>query len=357
MEKKLNFLQFKDSLRHKEFNVNESKGRRHKEDEELLLYGSSYDPFQLDIEKIRLSKFYRRLADKTQVFPVSCHGNIRNRLIHTNDVVSISSFAAKLLGLNHNLVEAIAYGHDIGHTPYGHLGERIISKIADRNFSHAVMGVVIAQKVERSGKGLNLSYETLKGILNHSSGGRKIITNNNLIDEENLVMLCDKIAYIFSDINDCYRLNYFNNNNKPPGEIFNYFGKNQRERIARTIYSLIAESSMKGKISFFESKEAIIFSKIRAWMYENVYLKIDKGVERKKREVGIRNIYENISNLSYSNNNNPLLLVSILTDSEADYLSGLSSKTSDGYEEIIEKLGSNCLINIFDPDLNENNFH
>ena len=142
-------ITFKGSLSDKAFISSKSIGRRFNNDNDLMY--DFLDPFFLDREKIRLSKSYRRLADKTQVFPTDLHSNVRNRLIHTNDVVNLASLFANILGLNVYLAEAIAYGHDIGHTPFGHLGERLICDLSKKEFTHNVMSVVVAQKVERKG--------------------------------------------------------------------------------------------------------------------------------------------------------------------------------------------------------------
>jgi dGTPase len=148
MNNKKNFSDYKGSLSSMAFNSNNSLGRRYKNDMDSVY--NFLDPFFLDREKIRLSKSYRRLADKTQVFPLNLYINshIRNRLIHTNDVVNLSAIFSNILGLNVYLSEAIAYGHDIGHTPFGHLGERLIQNLSGKNFTHYVMSVVIAQKID-----------------------------------------------------------------------------------------------------------------------------------------------------------------------------------------------------------------
>ncbi len=362
MKKALNFLEFKDSLYQYSFDSKRTKGRRYKEDEELSLYGESYNPFQLDIDKIRLDKFFRRLSDKTQVFPVNSHKNIRNRLIHTNEVVCISSFAANILGLNQKLVEAIAYGHDIGHTAYGHLGERFISNKTKNNFSHAVMGVVVCQNISRGGRGLNLSYETLKGILNHSSRGNKGDVNNQLINnslnnEESLVRICDKIAYIFSDISDCFKLGFLNKNNKPPKELLAIFGETQRERVARTLYYLIKESAINGKISFSESEESQLFMKLRMWMYENIYHKIDKLCYRESKTKELEQNLNFFSKNLLFKDYNPFLISAILTDSESKNIANNNIEACYGCIEIIKKIKNKGLnINIFEPDLKERDF-
>ena len=346
---------FKGSLSNKAFISSNSLGRRF--DNDIDLAYDFLDPFFLDREKIRLSKSYRRLADKTQVFPPDLHSNVRNRLIHTNDVVNLASLLASILGLNVYLSESIAYGHDIGHTPFGHLGERLICDLSGKKFSHHVISVVVAQKIERKGLGLNLSYETLEGILNHSRGSGDMNINNIATEESNLVMFSDKIAYTFSDLNDAIRIGYINESKFP--KIVKYFGKNQRERILNVSYDLIKESSEEGKISFSKSETSKKFSELRNWMYEKVYLILD-GEDYKNQ------IYNDLKNISlfvtdhYEGKVNPYLAISCMTDNEVRKFSshlnnGGIKDFNYGFIEIINSLLGRE-INIFNPDLEKKDF-
>jgi len=360
MKKIIDFKQFEGVLRHLAFDSKNSQGRRYEEDEEISLYGDFYDPFQLDIEKIRLGKFYRRLNDKTQVFPPEKHANIRNRQSHTNEVVSLSSFVASVLGLNKNLTEAIAYGHDIGHTAFGHLGERIISDISGKKFSHAVMSVVAAQSVERNGKGLNLCFETLIGMLNHPRGGKEMKILNDFSKEASLDMVSDKIAYIFSDLNDAFKVGCLQESNAPMA-LIREFGKNQRERIATTAYALIKESSEQGNISFSLSDKAVKFAELRAWMYKNVYHQLDIGYNRLEKEKYLKRLFRLFPQDILFENIDPLFLLSILTDSEAKKLATMRysriNKSILGFAEIALGLnGGGREIDIFNHDLNVKDF-
>ena len=159
------------------------------------------DPFKEDFVRIIQSKAYRRLPYKTQVISLPDCVHVRTRAIHTNEVIGISSRIADRLGLNLSLCEAIAAGHDIGHTPYGHAGEEVLSKFGVKPFNHALNGVLIAQHIERNGMGLNLCHETLEGMLNHSRGAGKLAIVNSKPAEYSVVMFSDKIAYTFSDLN------------------------------------------------------------------------------------------------------------------------------------------------------------
>jgi len=353
MDKKI--VDFKGSLSAKAFISSNSLGRRFDNDAD-----SSYDfldPFFLDREKIRLSKSYRRLADKTQVFPPDLHSNVRNRLIHTNDVVNLASLYANILGLNVYLSEAIAYGHDIGHTPFGHLGERLICDLSGKKFAHHVMSVVVAQKIERKGLGLNLSYETLEGILNHSRGAGDMNINSSITEESNLVMFSDKIAYTFSDLNDAIRVGYISESKLP--KIVKHFGKNQRERILNVSFDFIKESSEEGKISFSKSEISKKFSELRSWMYENVYFVLDVEDYRVK-------IYNDLKNISlflsdyFKGSINPYLAIGCMTDSEVRKFShhlnnGGVKDLNYGFIEIVSNLLSRE-IDIFNPDLKKEYF-
>lgn len=349
-----NIVEFKGSLSNKAFISRNSLGRRFDNDIDLVY--DFLDPFFLDREKIRLSKSYRRLADKTQVFPPDLHSNVRNRLIHTNDVVNLASLYSNILELNVYLAEAIAYGHDIGHTPFGHLGERLICDLSGKKFAHHVMSVVVAQKIERKGLGLNLSYETLEGILNHSRGAGDMNINSSVTEESNLVMFSDKIAYTFSDLNDAIRVGYINEAKLP--KIIKHFGKNQRERILKVSYGFIKESSEEGKISFSRSETSKKFAELRSWMYENVYFTLDGEDYRNK-------IYDELKEISFFIQNNfngkidPYFAISCMTDSEVKNLfkdiNNGGVKNNYGFNEIIVNFLYKK-VDIFDPDLKKEYF-
>ncbi len=353
MDKNNVFSRYHGSLVSLAFNSKDSLGRRFCDDTDLAY--NFLDPFFLDREKIRLSKSYRRLADKTQVFPTHLQSNIRNRLIHTNDVVNLSSIFASVLGLNVYLSEAIAYGHDIGHAPFGHLGEKLICQLSRKNFSHNIMSVVTAQKIERKGMGLNLTYETLEGVLTHSRGTGQMKINSNVTEEATLVMYADKIAYTFSDLNDALRVEVLNEKFLPC--VVKYFGDNQRERISKISFDFIKESSEEGRISFSKSESAIKFAELRTWMFENVYLVLDKEDYRKKTLASVKKIIKFMDN-GYLD---PFLAIACMTDSEVlDLSKKLSLKNKNlelnyGFIEIIDNFWGKH-IDIFTPDLNKKDF-
>lgn len=355
MKDKWNFSDYKGALSRVAFKSENSLGRRFRNDPDSIYY--FLDPFLLDTEKIRLSKSYRRLADKRQVFPPDLHSNVRNRLIHTNDVVDLALIFSNILGLNSNLAEAIAYGHDIGHTPFGHLGERLIQNLSGKNFAHHVMSVIVAQKVERKGKGLNLTYETLEGILNHSRGAGEMKVNNNVTEEATLVMYADKIAYTFSDFNDALRVGYLKEKSLP--KIIKYFGKNQRERIAKTSLEFIKESGEEGKVSFSKSECSRRFAELRSWMYDNVYHTLDSESSRIEIYNGLKGIASFFEDY-FNGKIDPYFAISCMTDSEANDMfkqinNGRVIHLNYGFIEIVNNfIDKNLDIN--DADLNKSDF-
>lgn len=359
MKKIRDFVKFQGALKHLAFDPKNSKGRRRKNDEDLKLYGKSVNPFQLDVEKIRLSMPFRRLSDKTHVFPPD-NPNITNRLTHTIDVVSASSFLSLILGLNQFLVRAIAYGHDIGHCPFGHLGERIIGNIAEREFSHAFMGVIVAEKIARDGKGLNLSYETLQGILSHSRGADNIELSDGVSQEASILAISDKVANTFANLDDAVKVGEIREIDVPK-ELLTIFGKTRRERIANTCYAIVRECSEQGCVSFSQSEEAQKFIALRKWMYKNVYQVLDEGYGRKRKEKYLYRLHEILPNDILLEDINIYLLLVILTDSEAITLSqkryGNIEIEKLGFYDIVKNLSKAAKkTNVFEYDLNPKNF-
>lgn len=374
---KFDFRPFSNALSAEAFKSSSTRGRRHfhayddkigqhklrTEDDDYSFF-AVHDPFLMDREKIRLSKTARRLADKTQVFlDRKDNEHIRNRKIHTDEVASLAVQIASILGLNTYLVEASALGHDLGHSPFGHLGEKVISEIAGRPFRHEIMSVVIAQKIERGGRGLNLSFETLEGILHHSRGKNGLHVNSNLPQEHNVVMLADKIAYTFSDLNDAVRCNYLDEKNLP-AEVF-ALGKNQRERWLSCLYALIKESSEKGFISFADSDVAQQFESIRQWSYANLYYKLNDEGPRQQAVTDLNSVYRFLSYWPVEQIYDPLLIMALLTDQEAKKIAkfaqyprikDISMLKCMSFMEILSHIPPTRPINIFDPDLNPENF-
>jgi len=271
------------------------------------------NPFLLDKNALLNSKAVRRLSGKTQVVTAPSNTHIRTRRVHVDEVIAIAVTVSEILGLNTHLCEAIALGHDIGHTPYGHLGEEIISELADPlKFRHEHFGVVVAQDIERKGFGLNLTGETLLGILHHSSGGcPNTESRTDLPQEIFVVRFADKVSYTFADPNDINRLGFFSDTpqlGQEMEEMLSWFGSNQRARVMECIASLVEESSDQRRVSFAESKTAVHFKALRDWMYKKVYRTLDRQFHRD----AFRMVYMEVKKLF----SNPLAVMALLTDRE-----------------------------------------
>lgn len=298
------------------------------------------DPFLADEIKIINSKAWRRLHRKTQVtsFPINHH--IRDRASHSGEVSAIAVTIADALGLNANLVRAIAQGHDTGHVPLGHPGEEYLAQTTGRKFTHEVMGVFVAQNVERKGLGLNLTFEVLDGMMRHS--GKNVSPTMTL--EAWVVRFADKIAFLFSDYNDFKRFGF--RFNPELVRLMERFGDNQRERVATAVSALIVESVEKGRVDFSESEFGKDFSKIRELMYE-AYPRVT--AQDPKRVMA--HIFDFVAGLKMGD---PLLILALMTDTDIEYLDRQSMlnvshirQTSAG--ELLDNLPEkDCC----DPDLN-----
>jgi len=249
---------------------------------------SFMDPFLLDTVKIQYSKSLRRLKDKTQVISGLSNVNIRDRMIHSFEVSAASIQSGARLGLNIPLLQASAMGHDLGHVPFGHLGERFLTEKLGEKFRHEKFAIFVLEMVERDGKGLNLSYETLQAIANHSRGGGKMTTLNGDVLEDDVVMICDKLSYLFSDYNDIQRIGY--NGFILPDEMIK-LGSTQTERLNSCLQAFWKESLQKQIISFDDSDEAKWFKIVRDFMYDEVYYKMDRLEDRAHMKNTLNKVY------------------------------------------------------------------
>lgn len=276
----------------------------------------SYFPnFLRDRIAIQDSKALRRLGDKTQVFTVHPNPHIRSRAIHVGEVVTTALRIATLTGLNRDLCEAIAFGHDIGHTPFGHLGEKVLSELTGKKFKHEVFGTVVAQQIEKQGKGLNLTRGTLLGIRWHS-GWNEAPTDLVLPLEAKVVMMADKIAYTFADVNDVARIGFGDTTTMLAKA--SEFGETQRKRVSACLHSLIRESAEIGNLSFENSETAKRFLEFRKWMYDNVYLQYEPF--RKFQDSMLRMTFEFISKNPFFEGCNPAVTLALMTDREVERL-------------------------------------
>jgi len=250
--------------------------------------------FQRDRDRIIHSKSFRRLKHKTQVFLSPEGDHYRTRLTHTLEVSQISRTIARSLNLNEDLAEAIALGHDLGHTPFGHTGERILNELLDSGFKHneQSLRVVDLLEIRNQKQGLNLTYEVRDGILNHPS------TCKASTLEGQIVSICDRIAYINHDLDDAERANIINIK-QIPEKFLKSLGDSHGKRINTMIVNVI-ENSAHGEIKMSDHM-TLITKELRDFLFENVYYnKIAKSEEDK-----ITFILENI--FEYYNKNFDLL--------------------------------------------------
>ncbi|MCR4989414.1 MAG: deoxyguanosinetriphosphate triphosphohydrolase [Lachnospiraceae bacterium] len=240
--------------------------------------------FQRDRDRILHSKSFRRLKDKTQVFLTPEGDHYRTRLTHTLEVSQNARTIAKALRLNEDLVEAIALGHDLGHTPFGHAGERALDRVCPLGFEHAEQSVRTVEILEKSGQGLNLTYEVKDGILNHQTKGMPETL------EGRTVRLSDKIAYIHHDMDDAIRGGILKEEDVPKS-ICDVIGYSTGERLDHFIHDIVTTSYEKNDITMSEPV-ACAMSELRKFMFENVYTNPDAKSEEKKAEVLIETLYD-----------------------------------------------------------------
>ena len=230
--------------------------------------------FQRDRDRIIHCKAFRRLKDKTQVFLTPEGDHYRTRLTHTLEVSQTARTIAKALKLNEDLVEAIALGHDLGHTPFGHAGERALNRVCPFGFEHAEQSVRTVDILEKDGKGLNLTYEVRDGIRNHQTIGKPHTL------EGKIVRLSDKIAYIHHDIDDAVRGKIMVEEDIPI-EIRKVLGKNSADRLDTLIHDIITNSMDKPDI-IMSDEIFQAMQDLRKFMFVSVYTNpIAKGEEAK----------------------------------------------------------------------------
>ena len=234
--------------------------RRKEKGEECALRTS----FQRDRDRILHSKSFRRLKHKTQVFLSPEGDHYRTRLTHTLEVSQIGRTIARALGLNEDLVEAAAMGHDIGHTPFGHAGEYALREICPLGFDHNEQSVRVAERLENDGKGLNLTWEVRDAIRCHSSGCPSAQTF-----EGRVLRYADKIAYINHDIDDAIRAKMFEEKDLPVCYT-DVLGHSVRERLNIMIHDIILNSLDKPGIFMSEGMEEAMMG-LRQWMFDHVY--------------------------------------------------------------------------------------
>ena len=240
--------------------------------------------YQRDRDRIIYSKAFVRLKNKTQVFFSPEGDHYVTRLTHTLDVAQIARSLARALSLNEDLTEAIALGHDLGHTPFGHSGERILNKLCPAGFKHNEQSVRVVEVLEKDGNGLNLTWEVRDGILNHKMNLKPATLEGQCVN------VADRIAYINHDLNDAVRAGILQLSDVP-ADVVKVLGSTSRERINTAVSSVYANSVGKPHVELGE--EVLQASeKLRAFMFERVYLTKYARGEEVKAERMISAMYE-----------------------------------------------------------------
>ena len=237
--------------------------------------------FQRDRDRILHSNSFRRLKHKTQVFLSPEGDHYRTRLTHTLEVAQIARTIARALRLNEDLTEAIALGHDLGHTPFGHAGERALNDVFSGGFRHFEQSLRVVEKLEKDGKGLNLTYEVRDGILCHTRGKEADTL------EGQIVKIADKIAYLNHDIDDAIRAGVMCEEDIP-FDVRETLGASKSERINRLVLSIV-ENSKETLSMPLEISQA--FSELNSFMFQQVYTNPICKSEEKKAEALIKSLY------------------------------------------------------------------
>ncbi|MCK7484443.1 MAG: deoxyguanosinetriphosphate triphosphohydrolase [Bacillus subtilis] len=286
-----------------------SKGRK-KEEQSC----SVRTEFQRDRDRILHSKAFRRLKHKTQVFISPQGDHYRTRMTHTLEVSQIARTIAMALKLNEDLTEAISLGHDLGHTPFGHTGEEVLNKLLTEGFRHNEQSVRVVSIIED----LNLTAETLDGILNHTGKTAPYTL------EGQIVKIADRVAYLNHDIDDAIRAGIIGQEDLPK-DCIAFLGSSTNERITAMVKDLIINSYEKDKISMSgECYDAMI--RLRAWMFKNVYIGSPAKAEESKAIKVITELfhyyisnYEYVERISKNKSDTPERIV-------ADYIAGMTDR-------------------------------
>ncbi len=237
--------------------------------------------FCRDRDRIIHCNSFRRLKHKTQVFLSPMGDHYRTRLTHTLEVSQIARTIARALRLNEDLTEAIAMGHDLGHTPFGHAGERALNEVCPLGFQHALHSVRVVDALERGGKGLNLTYEVKNGIACHSLDAVAATL------EGRVVKLADKVAYINHDIEDALRAGVLSNEDIP-FQCTYVLGRTKSERISTIIHSVVEHSSDDIRM---DSEVQQAHDRLKAFMFEQVYKNSTAKSEEGKAEEVVKILY------------------------------------------------------------------
>ncbi|OFI07171.1 deoxyguanosinetriphosphate triphosphohydrolase [Clostridium acetireducens DSM 10703] len=299
-----------------------SKGRVLKENKDEIR-----TCFMVDRDRIIHSKSFRRLKHKTQVYIKTFGDHYRTRLTHTLEVTQIAKTIGRGIGLNEDLIEAIALGHDIGHVAFAHNGEEVLNELLPEGFKHNKNSIRVLTRIEKQGKGLNLTWEVLNGILYHSGFSRQCKTAATL--EGQVVRYSDKIAYVNHDIDDSIRASLLKEEHIPKS-IVDILGKSHSERIDTLVKDCVyntLENIKKGiiKVSLSKDIEQALYE-LREFMFERIYKGEQLKPERKKAKFVLKQVFKYFLNNSEKMPEfyRHIVIQEGLYQGVADYISGMS---------------------------------
>ncbi|WP_032121911.1 deoxyguanosinetriphosphate triphosphohydrolase [Clostridium amazonitimonense] len=252
-------------------------------------------PYMIDRDRIVHSKSFRRLKHKTQVYIKTSGDHYRTRLTHTLEVSQISKTIGKGIGLNEDLIEAIALGHDLGHVAFAHNGEEVLNELLPGGFKHNEQSIRVLKYLEKNGKGLNLTEEVLDGILKHSGFSNSSKVNRAITLEGQVVKYSDKIAYVNHDIDDSIRAGLLRIKDIPE-ELINILGKTHGERINTLVNDCVyntLDNIDKGILEVSLSKDiGHALAQLRKFMFQKIYLGSILKEEREKAKFVLHNVYD-----------------------------------------------------------------
>jgi dGTPase len=284
----------------------ESRGREQPEEECRLR-----TPFQRDRDRIVHAKAFRRLRHKTQVFVDPEGDHFRTRLTHTLETTGIARGVARALRLNEDLTEAIGLGHDLGHPPFGHAGEQALDELlrerGGAGFRHNEHSLRVVERLERDGRGLNLTWEVRDGILKHTGPDEPETL------EGRILRIVDRVAYINHDIDDAIRAGILDPHDLPRGEIA-ILGDSGSRRIDTLMHDLVETSAGAGDIVQSDEIGGAMLA-LRAFMFEHVYLGPHAPEEHARIRATIRRIFEHLVDVRGDD-----------VESATDYLAGMTDR-------------------------------
>ena len=292
--------------------------------------------YQRDIDRIVHSKSFRRLMHKTQVFLRPEGDHYRTRMTHTLEVARIASTITRALGLNEDLAEAIAMGHDLGHTPFGHAGEVALTKCLGRPFRHNEQSLRVVDVLENDGQGLNLTYEVRNGILCHT-GDPWPETLEGMV-----VRRSDQIAYVNHDIDDAIRAGILTNDDIPDA-ITDVLGHNHSQRINTLVTDAIFTSREAGTVMLSPAVDNALKT-LRAFMFERVYRNPIAKAEESKAKDMLQRMFEYYINHpeDLPEDFHPQLSFEGLERTVCDYIAGMTDNYAvDKFTEIFIPMGWN----------------